>query len=419
MLLSQELVLPSGLRLPNRMSKAAMAEGLAATTHDPNQKIRKAYREWAKGGWGMILTGNVQVSDDYLGAPQDIDVPAQNTDELQAAWREWATECQASGTPTIVQLNHPGRQSPAGAGKKSFFTKNLAPSPIGLNFGPGILAKVASKVLFGTPKEMTVQDIKLVIDQFVEGAKRSYDAGFKGVELHAAHGYLLAQFHSPATNRRTDEFGGSAHKRVEISLRIIRRIRAVTSPNFSISIKFNSADAATDKTEDVLEQIRLLVDAGIDFLEISGGTYENPLMMGDDGVAKQDMSEDKPMKASTIKRESFFLEFAQTVRKSFPGLVLMVTGGFRTRTGMEGALQSGACDIVGVGRPAAVYPDFPTKIILNENVKDEDANANLPRIEVEGAEKWIVKISGVTALGAGKTTRVYQEHIGSMAAIKA
>jgi 2,4-dienoyl-CoA reductase-like NADH-dependent reductase (Old Yellow Enzyme family) len=134
--------------------------------------------------------GNVQVSDDYLGAPEDIDVPAQDTVELQAAWREWATECQASGTPTIVQLNHPGRQSPAGAGKKSFFTKNLAPSPIGLNFGSGILAKVASKVLFGTPKEMTVQDIELVIDQFVEGAKRSYDAGFKGVELHAAYVFI-------------------------------------------------------------------------------------------------------------------------------------------------------------------------------------------------------------------------------------
>jgi 2,4-dienoyl-CoA reductase-like NADH-dependent reductase (Old Yellow Enzyme family) len=370
----------------------------------------------------------------YLGAPKDVEIPYDNTPELQAAWREWAENCQSSGIPTIVQLNHPGRQSPAGAGKRSFFTKNLAPSPIALDFGPGILARMASSLSFGTPKEMTVEDIELVVDQFVEGAKRSFDAGFKGIELHAAfvslpnfyhprpniyhrHGYLLAQFHSPATNRRTDAFGGSALKRVEITLRIIRKIRAVTSPTFSISAKFTSVDAATDKLEDVLQQIQALSEAGIDFLEISGGTYENPLMMGDSEDEKQYVLEVKP-KESTMKREAFFLEFARTVRSSFPNLPLMVTGGFRTRTGMEAALASGACDIIGIARPAAVYPHLPKDIILNESVKDDDATVKLPRVEVEGAEKWVVKLSGMHALGAGKVTRVYQKHIGNLVAAK-
>ena len=207
-------------------------------------------------------------------------------------------------------------------------------------------------------------------------------------------------------------------KRVEITLRMIRRIRAVTSPKLSISAKFNSVDAATDKLEDVLEQIRALVDAGIDFLEISGGTYENPLMIGDFDDSKEQTTESKP-KSSTLKRESFFIEFAKTVRSIFPDLVLMVTGGFRTRNGMESALESGAADLIGIARPAAIYPDLPTKIILNENVKDEDASVKLAPIEVDGAEKLFVRLSGVKAFGAGKTTRVYQEHIGNLAAVKA
>jgi 2,4-dienoyl-CoA reductase-like NADH-dependent reductase (Old Yellow Enzyme family) len=369
----------------------------------------------------------------YLGGPKDVEIANENTPELQAAWREWAENCQSSGIPTIVQLNHPGRQSPAGSGKRSFFAKNLAPSPIPLNLGSGFMAKMASGFMFGTPKEMTVKDIELVIDQFVEGAKRSFDAGFKGVELHAAlvsfpscyildltsiirHGYLLAQFHSPASNRRTDDFGGSALKRVEITLRIIRKTRAITSPTFSISAKFNSVDAANDKLDDVLQQIQALSEAGIDFLEISGGTYENPLMMAEGQV--EDVHEVKP-KESTVKREAFFLEFARTVRSSFPNLPLMVTGGFRTRTGMEAALESGACDIIGIARPAAVYPYLPKEIILNQNVKDEDATVVLPLVEVEGAEKWVVKISGVHSLGAGKVTRVYQQHLANLVSAKA
>jgi 2,4-dienoyl-CoA reductase-like NADH-dependent reductase (Old Yellow Enzyme family) len=167
----------------------------------------------------------------------------------------------------------------------------------------------------------------------------------------------------------------------------------------------------------VLQQIQALSEAGIDFLEISGGTYENPLMMGDSEDEKQYVLEVKP-KESTMKREAFFLEFARTVRSSFPNLPLMVTGGFRTRTGMEAALASGACDIIGIARPAAVYPHLPKDIILNESVKDDDATVKLPRVEVEGAEKWVVKLSGMHVLGAGKVTRVYQQHIGNLVAAK-
>jgi 2,4-dienoyl-CoA reductase-like NADH-dependent reductase (Old Yellow Enzyme family) len=128
----------------------------------------------------------VQVSEQYLGGPLDVLSSSAPSSDLQRIWKEWAATSQEFGTPTIVQLNHPGRQSPLGAGKRGFFTKTIAPSAVKLNFGRSLLAGAASSLLFGTPREMTADDISLVIDQFVAGAKQSFQAGFKGVELHGA-----------------------------------------------------------------------------------------------------------------------------------------------------------------------------------------------------------------------------------------
>jgi 2,4-dienoyl-CoA reductase-like NADH-dependent reductase (Old Yellow Enzyme family) len=128
----------------------------------------------------------VQVSELYLGQPGDVQTPASPSDATKQMWKEWAAATQRLGTPALVQLCHPGRQSPPGAGSRSFFSKNIAPSPVKLNMGPSFLAKAAVTVMFGTPREMTHKDISLAIDQFVAGAKQAHEAGFKGVELHAA-----------------------------------------------------------------------------------------------------------------------------------------------------------------------------------------------------------------------------------------
>ncbi|TVY40666.1 NADH-dependent flavin oxidoreductase [Lachnellula occidentalis] len=405
MLASKEITLPSGLVLPNRLAKAAMAEAMAPASHVPDEKFHIAYGEWAKGGWGMILTGNVQVSELYLGQPGDIQTPASPSDTTKQMWKEWADATQQFGTPALVQLCHPGRQSPSGAGNRTWFSKNIAPSAVQLNLGPSLLAKAAAALKFGTPREMTHEDITLVIDQFVAGAKQTHEAGFKGVELHAAHGYLLSQFLSPTMNLRTDEFGGSPAKRSEIVLRIIRRIRAETGPSFTIGIKLNSVDAsASSSLDEVIEQISLIKDAGIDFMEISGGSYEDPNMLKEPAQAPTS-------KKSTLQREAFFLTFAQTVRSHFPTLILMVTGGFRTRTGMEAALQSGACDIIGIGRPAAVLPLLPKEIILNEEIQDEDASVKLKPLVLPGWMKWV----SITAVGAGLQSDYYGGQIQRIA----
>ena len=282
-----------------------------------------------------------------------------------------------------------------------------------LNFGSSLLAGVASSLLFGTPKAMTEDDISLVIDQFVAGAKLSFQAGFKGVELHGAHGYLLAQFLSPKTNQRTDGFGGSPAKRAEIVLRIIRRVRQATSKEFCIGIKLNSVDASSsDSLADTIEQISLIVEAGIDFLEISGGTYEDPKMAQQNETSS--ITAPTKEKQSTLQRESFFLSFAQMIRVHFPKVVLIVSGGFRTRIGMEAALQSGGCDMIGLARPAAVLPRLPREIILNESIKDVDATVSLKPVILPKFYSYLHWLLPVKIMGGGYGSMYYAGQIQRM-----
>ena len=415
MSLADPITLPSGLTLPNRLVKSAMAESLAPK-HSPNEKLFAPYRAWSEGGWGMIVTGNVQVSQKFLGAPEDVSIPKPSEGSVhKEAWRQFARSIQQSGTPGIVQLNHPGRQAPGGAGSAAFSEKRVAPSAVPLNLGAGLLAKAVAALMFGTPRPLTIDEIRApngIIAEFVAGATEAYEAGFKGVELHAAHGYLLAQFMSPYTNKRTDVYGGNAANRVRIVIEIIEAIRAATSPNFTIGIKLNSVDASqSESTEDSIEQVRLLVNAGIDFIEVSGGSYENP-RMASTGVQAETPSPSSTtgMKASTLKREAFFLEFTETLRNHFPNTVLMVTGGFRTRAGMREAVESGATDMIGIGRPATITPKLPKEIILNQELKDEDATVELEHVPVP----WFLRMIPLSLVGTGFNSWHYGKKLASL-----
>jgi 2,4-dienoyl-CoA reductase-like NADH-dependent reductase (Old Yellow Enzyme family) len=229
-----------------------------------------------------VVTGNVQVDPRYLGTPNDLAVHSSDLSDPDALrrWKTWAEACQASGTPTIVQLNHVGRQAHPLAGEKSFFTKSLAPSAVPLDVQGSWFDKLAFRLFLGRPREMTVAEIDTVVDQFTEAAKMAFIAGFKGVELHAAHGYLLTQFLSPKINRRTDDYGGTPEKRLKLMLRIIHAVREATSKEFCIGVKLNSADFQVMGLDDneVLGQVKAISEAGVDFIEISGGTYEKPLV---------------------------------------------------------------------------------------------------------------------------------------------
>lgn len=186
-----------------------MAEGLAEGDKTiPNKKFFDVYKTWAEGGWGMIMPGttshatartelislgNVQTNPRHLGSAEDLspDHSRINDPAYIKKWAEWADLIQSDGAAGIIQINHPGRQSPIGAGNRGVFAKAVAPSAVGLKLGPSFLAGLLSKLVFGTPKALETSEIEEIIDEFVATAVLMYKAGFKGIEIHAAHGYLL------------------------------------------------------------------------------------------------------------------------------------------------------------------------------------------------------------------------------------
>jgi 2,4-dienoyl-CoA reductase-like NADH-dependent reductase (Old Yellow Enzyme family) len=225
----------------------------------------------------------VQVDARYLGQPHDVAYnEAVEYKKMLESWKNWAAPYKNSNSHAIVQINHPGRQSPAGSGTRGYFTKSIAPSPVPLSLGKEFFPRLMSTLIFGTPRQMTLAEIKETTQQFARTARLAADAGFAGVELHAAHGYLLAQFLSEKTNKRTDEYGGSAAARTKIVVEIIEAIRAVVPKGFTVGIKNNSVDHRSPKAlADSITQLKLIAEAGIDFLEISGGTYEDPQVSED------------------------------------------------------------------------------------------------------------------------------------------
>jgi 2,4-dienoyl-CoA reductase-like NADH-dependent reductase (Old Yellow Enzyme family) len=208
---------------------------------------------------------------------------------------------------------------------------------------------------FETPREATQEEIEDVIRRFGRSAAICKKAGFSGVQIHGAHGYLVNQFLSPRHNLRQDAWGGTPEKRRRFVMAVYAEIRRQVGPAFPVGIKLNSADFQRGgfTEEDSLDTIRALAEAGIDLIEISGGTYEAPAMSG---------ANHEPKKASTAAREAYFLGFAEKVRAAV-NVPLMVTGGFRSVAGMEGALASGALDIVGLARLLAIDPDAPAALL--------------------------------------------------------
>ncbi|KAJ6134404.1 hypothetical protein N7523_000726 [Penicillium sp. IBT 18751x] len=407
-ILADPVKLPCGLVLPNRLSKAAMAEQMAKT-NTPNESLNSAYEKWSRGGWGSILTGNVQVDVTHLGSPHDPALHGEykgpSDSALVAEWKKYADACQKHGTPAIVQICHPGRQSFRPAGRRGIFGQTVAPSAVPINIGNSILERVIACLAWSQPREMTTGDIEKAIRSFVDTARLMADAGFSGVELHAAHGYLMDQFLSAKTNLRTDDYGGTPANRARFILEVLRQTRAVVPKNFAIGIKLNSADHSSSSFEDTMTQISLLVEAGVDFMEISGGSYEDPRMMGYPASKSQ-----APKSERTAAREAFFLEFAHEVRKRHPDLVLMLTGGFRSRAGAEAAVKDGACDLVGIGRPSAVDPGFAGKL-LDEGVKDEDAVLLLEKVPTPWFLGWLPR----NLIGAGAESTYYAGQITRLA----
>ncbi len=334
--IAQPFTLTNGVVIKNRLLKSAMSEALGSKSHAPTQELKKLYSTWAQGGIGINITGNVMVDKRYIGEPGNVVI--ENETHLKEL-NEWAQAATQNNTHCWVQLNHPGKQSPKGLNKE-----NVSPSAVPF--------KKEMQAFFATPRELTDEEIIDIIQRFGRAAGIVKKAGFTGVQIHGAHGYLVSQFLSPHHNIRTDRWGGSPENRRRFVIEVYKSIRENVGKDFPVSIKLNSADFQRGgfTEEESLDTIRQLAEAGIDLIEISGGTYEAPAMTG------------IKMKDSTRQREAYFLDFAEKAR-NISIAPLVVTGGFRTAGGMAQAIESGAVDLVGLARSLAIEPDLPNKLL--------------------------------------------------------
>ncbi|MFG3514361.1 NADH:flavin oxidoreductase/NADH oxidase family protein [Streptomyces bobili] len=347
------LTLPNGQVLPNRIMKSALSEALADGRNAPDHRLEQLYRTWSRGGYGLIITGNVMVDRTQLGEPGNVVV---EDDRDLAALTRWAATTKDAGIPTWVQLNHPGRQ----ANLLALGHTPVAPSPVALDL-PGA----------ARPRELTSAEIEDIIERFATAAQVCEAAGFAGVQVHGAHGYLVSQFLSPLSNRREDEWGGDPERRMRFVIEVVRRVRSRVSPGFAVAVKLNSADFQRGgfTEEESRSVVAALAKEGLDLIEVSGGSYESPAMTGSAA-------------ASTRAREAYFLEYARTVRALAGDVPLAVTGGFRSRGAMEAAVAGAECDVVGMGRPTATTPDAADVILTGraETVVAHQLRAGMRRV---------------------------------------
>ncbi|GAB3449802.1 oxidoreductase [Actinophytocola sediminis] len=366
--LDTPLVLASGQHLPNRIAKAAMEEFLAVDGQLPGAELATLYRRWARGGAGLMITGHVMVDRGALADPLDI---VLEQDTPLAPFRQWANAARSGDGQVWLQLNHPGR----------VMTADM----------PGVVqsaSDVAVDVgrysrLYPRPVPMTAERIAEVVGRFAATARMARAAGFDGVQLHAAHGYLISQFLSPLTNRRQDRWGGDLANRARLLRDIVAAVRAEVGDRFAVGVKLNTADFQRGgfDAEDAARVVAMLAEFPVDLVELSGGSLESLATHG------------HPADGSTLAREAYFLDAAAAIIAGAT-VPIMVTGGIRRRPVAERALAGGTA-MVGMATALAIDPDLPRRWL-----RGEDAAA-----EVEPL-RWRDKALAAAATQAGVRCRL-------------
>lgn len=319
--LFEPLKLPCGVVLKNRLAKAAMSDSLGDGRGGPTQEQEDVYGRWADGGVALSLVGEVQMSPHYAEKPGNL-VLSDGSDPV--AFRALAQCGSANASQLWLQLGHAGA---------------MADAPISTPKGPSALD------LDGlTCGALSLADIKELPSAFARTAVLARDYGFGGVEIHAAHGFLLSQFLSPLFNKRTDDYGGCLENRMRLVLEAVAAVRVAVGPDFPVGIKLNATDQLEGgfDQDEALKVIAALDQTGLDLIDISGGTY----------------FPGAPSSSDRAGSGPYFLEFAKRARGQ-TRVPLMVTGGFKTRAQAIDAIASGAADVVGLARALVIAPDLP------------------------------------------------------------
>lgn len=342
-MLFQEKTLPNGNTIKNRFFKSAMSETLASKTGVPTPTLINLYKKWAQGGAGILVTGNVMVDSNHIGEPGN--VVLESASHLEK-FKAWARAGKVNDTEIWMQLNHPGKQSP-----KSLTKQPVSPSGVAMK---GSIAKG-----FNQSRALHEVEIKAIVQQFITSAVLAKEAGFTGVQIHAAHGYLVNQFLSPIENQRTDKYGGSIQNRMRVLVEIYEGIRTQLGEEFNIGLKLNSEDFKVGgfSKEDFVDVAKKLNELKIDLIEISGGNYEDPKMAGSD--------------KETVP---YFISYASLLKKEV-STPIVVTGGFRSVVSMEDAITQNNTDFIGMARPFVVSPN-----IVNYIYKNTFSDIKLPRL---------------------------------------
>ncbi|KJU78915.1 2,4-dienoyl-CoA reductase [Ectopseudomonas oleovorans] len=373
--LFQPLHLPNGSVIPNRLAKAAMEENLADAEHAPGPTLIRLYRAWAKGGAGLIITGNVMVDRHALTGPAGV---VLEDDTHLPRFRAWAAASRSYGAQAWLQINHPGRQLMASLGQPA-----LGPSAIPVDI-PGL-----SK-LFVQPQALDERQIEQIIQRYVTTAALAERAGFTGVQIHAAHGYLFSQFLSPLSNCRSDGWGGSLENRARILLRTVEAVRAQVAPQFCVAVKLNSADFQRGGFEvgDAEAVVKMLAERAVDLVELSGGSYESPAMQG------------QTRDGSTLAREAYFLEFAERIGQ-VASMPIMVTGGVRRRAVAERVIERGVA-MVGMATALAIEPGLPARWRAGDDIAVPPVVVSWKNRALAAAATQAVVKKQLVLMGSGK-----------------
>lgn len=348
--LEQSLELPCGQVLPNRLCKAAMTEQIAGPKNEADERHATLYRTWAGSGCGLLLTGNVLVDRMCLESPGNVAIVGEQSAEHLAALKAYSAAAKSEGAKVWMQISHAGRQTP----------KIVNPQPVSASDVK--LALPGGQ--FGKPRPMTGDEIRATIEAFSHCAKVAKETGFDGVQVHGAHGYLISQFLSPRSNLRNDEWGGPLENRARLLVETVDAVRAAVGPDFAVGVKLNSADFQKGgfSFEDCIQVVEWLNGKSIDLLEISGGNYEQPKLLGIDGLQAP---EEQAVRESSKAREAYFVDYAAMVRERAK-MPIMATGGFRTLAAMEETVSAGMADMIAIGAPLCSDPHGVKKLLAGE-----------------------------------------------------
>jgi 2,4-dienoyl-CoA reductase-like NADH-dependent reductase (Old Yellow Enzyme family) len=323
----------SGIELENRLVRSATWEGLARADGTVTPPLVRIHEELADGGVGLIISSYMYVRQDGKQSPGQIGV---HSDEMVPSLAELAQAVHGRNGKIVGQIVHCGGQA----------DRRLCG---GLH--PVAPSAVADQGYPMSPRELTTSEIHELVESFADAARRLQKAGFDGVQLHGAHGYLLAQFLSPLRNRRTDEYGGSVENRARFALEVYRAVRSVVGPDFPVMIKLNANDFLDGSTteEDSCVLAAALAAVGIDAIEVSGGTPGS----GKLGAARPNIKEPSD--------EAYFLPQAEAIRRVAPSIPLMLVGGMRSPEVMEEILAAGSADYFSMSRPLIREPGLPAR----------------------------------------------------------